>query len=147
MCIRDSPDCGQSNGAIQISGVGNYSYAWSNGNTNSDLTGLEAGTYRVTISDVNNPSCFEIEIITLSNPNAPEATIASINPASCLAANGSATLSPSSLFYQWEDADEISFGTGAFKNNLPAGFYYVTCLLYTSPSPRDRTRSRMPSSA
>ena len=25
--------------------------------------------------------------------------------------------------------------------------YYVTCLLYTSPSPRDRQRSRMPSSA
>ena len=24
---------------------------------------------------------------------------------------------------------------------------YMTCLLYTSPSPRDRTRSRMPSSA
>ena len=24
---------------------------------------------------------------------------------------------------------------------------YVTCLLYTSPSPRDRTRYRMPSSA
>ena len=24
---------------------------------------------------------------------------------------------------------------------------YSTCLLYTSPSPRDRTRSRMPSSA
>ena len=26
-------------------------------------------------------------------------------------------------------------------------FQTVTCLLYTSPSPRDRTRSRMPSSA
>ena len=25
--------------------------------------------------------------------------------------------------------------------------FVVTCLLYTSPSPRDRTRSRMPSSA
>ena len=24
---------------------------------------------------------------------------------------------------------------------------FMTCLLYTSPSPRDRTRSRMPSSA
>ena len=24
---------------------------------------------------------------------------------------------------------------------------FVACLLYTSPSPRDRTRSRMPSSA
>ena len=28
---------------------------------------------------------------------------------------------------------------------VPVGGY--TCLLYTSPSPRDRTRSRMPSSA
>ena len=27
------------------------------------------------------------------------------------------------------------------------GSRYMTCLLYTSPSPRDRTRSRMPSSA
>ena len=27
------------------------------------------------------------------------------------------------------------------------GFEYIFCLLYTSPSPRDRTRSRMPSSA
>ena len=26
-------------------------------------------------------------------------------------------------------------------------FIPITCLLYTSPSPRDRTRSRMPSSA
>ena len=28
-----------------------------------------------------------------------------------------------------------------------AGFRHDSCLLYTSPSPRDRTRSRMPSSA
>ena len=27
------------------------------------------------------------------------------------------------------------------------GAYNIDCLLYTSPSPRDRTRSRMPSSA
>ena len=27
------------------------------------------------------------------------------------------------------------------------GNIYTSCLLYTSPSPRDRTRSRMPSSA
>ena len=36
-------------------------------------------------------------------------------------------------------------------NNLGANVLFVvpgnTCLLYTSPSPRDRTRSRMPSSA
>ena len=31
--------------------------------------------------------------------------------------------------------------------DLQAGAKYGNCLLYTSPSPRDRTRSRMPSSA
>ena len=34
-----------------------------------------------------------------------------------------------------EDISQIIIGNG------------TTCLLYTSPSPRDRTRSRMPSSA
>ena len=31
--------------------------------------------------------------------------------------------------------------------NTPVIVQGITCLLYTSPSPRDRTRSRMPSSA
>ena len=31
--------------------------------------------------------------------------------------------------------------------HLAVNRLYETCLLYTSPSPRDRTRSRMPSSA
>ena len=38
----------------------------------------------------------------------------------------------------------IGFGKGG---KTLAGAYAKTCLLYTSPSPRDRTRSRMPSSA
>ena len=33
------------------------------------------------------------------------------------------------------------------ENSLNNGIEYEYCLLYTSPSPRDRTRSRMPSSA
>ena len=40
--------------------------------------------------------------------------------------------------------------TGRASTNMLDGIrldYYGTCLLYTSPSPRDRTRSRMPSSA
>ena len=32
-------------------------------------------------------------------------------------------------------------------NNVSARIYADTCLLYTSPSPRDRSVSRMPSSA
>ena len=41
-------------------------------------------------------------------------------------------------FYGFDDVDvNRNFSTGTLKG----------CLLYTSPSPRDRTRSRMPSSA
>jgi len=127
----NDPDCGLSDGAIQITGLGNYTYLWSDGSTNSNLTGLSAGTYRVTISDVNDLSCFEVKTIPLTNPSAPVAT-ASVNAASCLAANGSATLTPSNLFYQWENADGISYGTGATKNNLLAGLYYVSVASGTS---------------
>ena len=40
-----------------------------------------------------------------------------------------------------EDADFLRL------DNFYVGYNFGTCLLYTSPSPRDRTRSRMPSSA
>ena len=38
------------------------------------------------------------------------------------------------------------FSTSTFKHGNKDNFDY-TCLLYTSPSPRDRQKSRMPSSA
>ena len=38
-------------------------------------------------------------------------------------------------------------GLGVSRNGASGGLTQVRCLLYTSPSPRDRTRSRMPSSA
>ena len=52
--------------------------------------------------------------------------------------------------------NEVSINTKLLdflsQNNIIIHFYnyyggYSGCLLYTSPSPRDRTRSRMPSSA
>ena len=47
------------------------------------------------------------------------------------------------VFRHYESLDQ------AFFNKTPTGdlMSRITCLLYTSPSPRDRTRSRMPSSA
>ena len=36
---------------------------------------------------------------------------------------------------------------GVFFKSTGVGSEIYFCLLYTSPSPRDRTRSRMPSSA
>ena len=61
--------------------------------------------------------------------------------------NGSATASETSY-----DADLSIVGT-AGSTTLTAGYdmegasLATTCLLYTSPSPRDATLSRMPSSA
>ena len=36
---------------------------------------------------------------------------------------------------------------GCVNNDTLSGDVYTACLLYTSPSPRDATLSRMPSSA
>lgn len=47
---------GANDGAIDIShsgGAGPYSYAWADGPTSEDRTGLAPGTYTVTVSDVN----------------------------------------------------------------------------------------------
>ena len=46
------------------------------------------------------------------------------------------------LFANCSALTSLSF----YATNLGA-INFPTCLLYTSPSPRDRTRSRMPSSA
>ena len=41
----------------------------------------------------------------------------------------------------------VGDGAAGWPEAAPYDAILVTCLLYTSPSPRDRTRSRMPSSA
>ena len=41
----------------------------------------------------------------------------------------------------------VSYLSDQIKNKLEYFHQNTSCLLYTSPSPRDRTRSRMPSSA
>ena len=46
-------------------------------------------------------------------------------------------------FKVWPSAYASGWGVRCTKAGGPSKF----CLLYTSPSPRDRTRSRMPSSA
>ena len=46
--------------------------------------------------------------------------------------------------YKEENPELYDMLNDAYKQNLPP---YTTCLLYTSPSPRDKRQSRMPSSA
>ena len=48
---------------------------------------------------------------------------------------------------QWHSKDYPEVKECVPKKYFDKGDPYHCCLLYTSPSPRDRTRSRMPSSA
>ena len=59
---------------------------------------------------------------------------------------------PTVAIYSNEDADSLHTQLADEAVNIPGSLVSETymngpCLLYTSPSPRDRTRSRMPSSA
>ena len=47
----------------------------------------------------------------------------------------------------WQPMDDIHIEIGGTSVYAIDGAGTKCCLLYTSPSPRDRTRSRMPSSA
>ena len=69
-----------------------------------------------------------------------ESMVLSAQNAGWTADNGDGTFTNPLMWGDWPDPDVIRVGDD---------FYMVStsCLLYTSPSPRDRTRSRMPSSA
>ena len=60
--------------------------------------------------------------------------------------NVTATLQRSNLIIRGDDGDNI-FDISQSGSTVTVTGLFGTCLLYTSPSPRDRTRSRMPSSA
>ena len=51
------------------------------------------------------------------------------------------------LAVRWRDAGVVGFDIAGAEAGHPPTRHLDACLLYTSPSPRDRTRSRMPSSA
>ena len=54
---------------------------------------------------------------------------------------------PELNFNAAEEQIDLAARRGAELIGLPENFAFMGCLLYTSPSPRDRQKSRMPSSA
>ena len=51
------------------------------------------------------------------------------------------------IFFVYYGLPAVHVNLASFAAAVLALTLFSTCLLYTSPSPRDRTRSRMPSSA
>ena len=120
-------------GSSTILNTGSYqSYNWSNGSTNQSILVDSPGVYEVIVSNALGCTGSNEVVVTQSDQLEP---IISGSPTFCN--SSSTTLDAGNGFseYLWSN------------NSTSQSISVNTCLLYTSPSPRDATLSRMPSSA
>jgi len=122
---KTDPTCfGDINGkaiATATGGARPYSYSWSNGKTDSIITGVGAGLYEITVKDRNN--CAGLETVVINHPDTLSLQASAMN-ANCNVANGTALVQviggTSPYSYLWNDGQ-----TRDTALNLPAGSYRV----------------------
>ena len=117
--------CGLSDGTATatVNPPGNYEYVWSNGQTGSQLSGVMAGAYTVTVS-IAGTSCSQIVNTTVEQlPPAFSLSFTS-TPAGCGLTNGSAAVTvnpPAAYSYLWSNGS-----AGTQITNVGYGTYTVT---------------------
>ena len=121
-----SSDCagGGSAGASATGGTGAYTFNWSNGMTGSLISGLQGGTYSVTVTDANG--CTASEIIEISTPNTLGLFMENTAPTCNGFTNGSATVTATfggtaPYTYAWSTG-----ATGPSISGIGSGSYTVT---------------------
>ncbi|HEY6978426.1 MAG TPA: T9SS type A sorting domain-containing protein, partial [Chitinophagaceae bacterium] len=113
---------GSHNGAIDITVTGNngiVSYAWNDGNTDEDRTGLPTGTYSVTIKD--ETLCSATQSFIINEPDALNVSASQANVTTAGGTNGSIDITVTGgtkqYTYAWnngstdEDASGLAAGT------------------------------------
>jgi hypothetical protein len=110
--------------ATSTGGTTPVTYAWSNGATGEDLTGVAAGTYTVTVTD--NNGCTATDVVSISEPSAISASVAIDSNVTCNSlSNGGLTVSATggtgNLSFTWSNGANTAEITG-----LAAGTYTVT---------------------
>ena len=114
------------NGAVIANASGGtptYTYAWSNGASNTSLNGLFAGSYTVTVTDANG--CTDAITATITEPALISASSTVSNVTTVGGSNGSISLTPTggtpTYTYAWSSGSTAQNPTG-----LVAGVYTVT---------------------
>ena len=118
---------GGNNGSISLTvsgGTGLYSYLWSNGSVFKNLTNVVAGTYQVTISDVN--ACTVTTTAVITQPASALTSVLSPTNLNCNGVNtgsinNAVTGGTSPYQFSWNDAV-----TTQNRTALSAGVYSIT---------------------
>lgn len=101
---------------------GNFTYLWSNNQTNATISNLIAGNYTVTVT---SGTCTKVASATVTEPALGITTNTSTTPSDCAQANGSATVNAANgtgnYTYLWNNNQ-----TTQTAINLSAGTYTVT---------------------
>ncbi|MDQ6471839.1 gliding motility-associated C-terminal domain-containing protein [Flavobacterium sp. LHD-80] len=118
---------GLSNGEATVTplgGNGGYTYAWDNGETTAQATGLNAGTHTVTVTD--SKGCKTTCTVLITQPDVLSCSVVQNDPAKCYGdSNGKATVTPvggnGDYTYAWDNGETTAQATG-----LTAGTHTVT---------------------
>jgi gliding motility-associated-like protein len=116
--VQDVPCNGFATGAIDLSvngGVAAYTYAWSNSATSEDISGLPAGTYSVTVTDLNG--CAQTYSVTV-NQQSPLVLAGTASDPSCYGdLNGGVSLTVTggtpAYSFTWSNGSTAQDLTGA----------------------------------
>jgi hypothetical protein len=107
-------NCGAADGtatATASGGSGSYSYAWTSGGTNAVETGLTAGTYSVTVTDLGT-GCVTVENVTITNVGAVTAVV-SADLTICAGSQLTLTASGGTA-YSWDDGSGVISTSSSF---------------------------------
>lgn len=117
--------CGGSDGTstVALSPQGEANYQWSNGQTGTQLSGVQAGTYTLTVT-VPGTNCSKVATTTIDQLPAAFTVSVTTTPAGCGMNNGTATAvvdPPGNYTYTWSNGQ-----SGSQLSAIPAGSYTVT---------------------